>query len=37
MGIVLSVTCCPDMNARRQLVSDLNLEVGEKGVWSEKN
>ncbi len=33
MGYVLSATCCPNMNARRQLASDLNLEVGEKGVW----
>ncbi len=33
MGYVLSVTCCPNMNARRQLVSDLNLGVGVLGVW----
>ncbi len=33
MGYVLSVTCCSNMNARRQLVSDLNLEVGVLGVW----
>ncbi len=33
MGYVLSVTCCPNMNERRQLVSDLNLELGVQGVW----
>ncbi len=32
MGCILSVTCFPNMNARRQLVSDLNLEVGVLGI-----